>query len=149
MKLPPSQDVVNFWHEPAVDRRTTVPSGGKWMMFFSYDDVDAAWQRALTVYDSMADALAHMQVGTSKPHPKATYDTHVISFYCGPHDDEGRCVSVGEELVRRMEYGGAGAARSPYIHYQPMISGSDPTWRVMHACTDPPPGVVYMNVPGV
>ncbi len=155
---PPSIDVSGYWQHQAGEDRNGVPSGGKWMMFYKRNVIDAAWERAQKVYNDMPNTLAGMKVSTALENPLASNpDNHVIIFYCGPAEDEPRCALIGEELVQRMQYGGGYAALSPYITYKPdrmtragVYSGTGRTkpytWRVRHLGTEPPPGTTYWSL---
>jgi hypothetical protein len=80
---------------------------GKWMMFFTLDEIDAKWEEACNLYRSgRLTGINSMKVSTAKPNSQRIYDEGegIIIFYCGPSQDETNVLEYGRNILSNMNY---------------------------------------------
>eukprot|EP01064_Diplonema_japonicum_P035466 TRINITY_DN769_c4_g1_i1.p1 TRINITY_DN769_c4_g1~~TRINITY_DN769_c4_g1_i1.p1 ORF type:complete len:159 (+),score=36.27 TRINITY_DN769_c4_g1_i1:45-479(+) len=89
--------------------------GGKWMLFYPNDEINAAWHRSVDLYRAGHLPGVHsMKVSTAMPNPRAsTSASKVIIFYCGPSKDEAKMRSIGTSLASAMQVTGTTITYKP------------------------------------
>jgi hypothetical protein len=105
----PSQVNTHYWIY-SVDpymMRTYPYIDGKWVMFFSKEELDERWKEAKFLYKTgRLIGVNSMKVSTQVYNPYAVnkYRNGVIIFYCGPSEDKRHIMKCGRNLLKQIYY---------------------------------------------
>ena len=80
---------------------------GKWVMFFSKEELDERWKEAKFLYKTgRLIGVNSMKVSTQVYNPYAVnkYKNGVIIFYCGPSEDKKHIMKCGRNLLKNIYY---------------------------------------------
>lgn len=91
---------------------------GKWMMFFSFNEINSRWREACELYNTgKLIGINSMKVSTAKQNNfKGRLhgpNEFIIIFYCGPSEDREIVLTYGRNLLNNMRYDSR-----PFIHYK-------------------------------
>ena len=84
-------------------RFTKLPSGGKWMLFYPKTQIASIWRKCQTLYrNNQLNGVSNMKVSTSNEYHSSPVG--VIILYCGPPEDESKCIEVGQTILAETGY---------------------------------------------
>lgn len=103
-----------MWEYEFNKRFAHLNTGGKWMMFYKSDAIDAAWTIIKRLYNAGSLIGINGMKRSVTTGPRASSSELVIICYCGLSSDKENVLAFGKNLVRLMNY----QSRNGHIYYK-------------------------------